>query len=90
MAGLGVVQSQAVEQDQDLAERGATNGKVGLDSVRRALLEIERRIELEKIEKRAGGEAQVLRVDDMNRPVGFFEGNWLPCSGNDDGLRRRR
>jgi hypothetical protein len=53
-------------------------------------LQVERRIELEEIEKSAGGEAQVPRVDDVNGAVGLFERDGLPGSGNHYGLCRGR
>src|ERR1700680_692907 len=92
MAGLGVVQSHAVEQDQYLTEGGATDRKIGLDSVGRARLEIERRIELQQVKESARGEMKVLRVDDVNGAVGFFQRNWHPSSGDDNRfcLREKR
>ena len=40
VAGLGVVDAQAVEQDQGLLEGGTTDGEVGLNAVRAACLQV--------------------------------------------------
>src|SRR5579864_5175199 len=52
MAGLRVVQAQAVDEHQGLSEISAVNRDIGLDAVDAAALHIERGIETEQIEQR--------------------------------------
>jgi hypothetical protein len=41
MAGLGVVDAEAVEEDEGLLEGGAAEGEIGLDSIGSAGLQVE-------------------------------------------------
>ena len=87
MAGLDIADAQAIEEDQGLAEVGAAEGDVGLDAVRRALLEVDGGVEPEKVHQGVG-EQGTLRTDvlDLDVAVGFFERNGVVGSGDDEGL----
>jgi hypothetical protein len=74
MAGLGVVDAKAVEENEGLLEGGAAKGEVGLDAVGGASLEVEGGVLTEEIDYGVGDEGLVARTDEVDRAVAFGEG----------------
>ncbi len=56
VAGLGVVDAEAVKEDEGLLEGGAAEGEVGLDAVGGAGLEVEGCVLAEEIDDGVRGE----------------------------------
>ena len=86
VAGLGVVDAEAVEEDEGLLEGGAADGEVGLDAVAAAGLEVEGGVEAEEVggvveEERLGG-----GVEDGYGAVVFGEREGFYGGGDGDVL----
>ena len=63
--GLGVVDAQAVEQEEGLLEGGATDGEVGLNSVGAAGLKVEGGVQAEDVDDAVVEQRLVARVEDF-------------------------
>ena len=84
VAGLGVVDAEAVEQDEGLLEGGAAEGEVGLDAVAGAGLEVEGGVLAEEVDDAVGDEGLVARGEDVDGAVAFGEGEGLEGGGDGD------
>lgn len=83
VSGLGIVHANAVNEHQRLAERAAANGKVRLRS-RRTLLQIDGRIQTERIRPIAEEQRRFARVNYIYCAVGRLERRGLVGSGDDN------
>ncbi len=90
--GLHIIDAHAVEQNQGLAEGRAADREIGLESARRALLQVERRIELQQIEPRAVERELLLRqLRDAHIAIRFRQRDrFRNACHNDAFLPRRR
>jgi len=90
MAGLDVVETEAVEQHQGLFEVGAADGEIVLHAIGRAGLEVERRIEAQGIDQ--GIEEQRLRAHGKygDGAIDFIDGERLVGAGHHHGFVLRR
>ena len=61
VAGLGIVDAEAVEEDEGLLEGGAAEGEVGLDAVGGAGLQVEGGVLTEEVDDGVGGEGLLAR-----------------------------
>ncbi len=86
VAALHVVEAQAVEQDEGLAEVAAANGHVGLHAIGAARLEIERRVEAEQIGEGIGDEIHAPRRQQGEGAIHFIEREGFEGAGDDDGI----
>jgi hypothetical protein len=86
VAGLGVVDAEAVEEDEGLLEGGAAEGEVGLNAVGGASLEVEGGVLTEEIDYGVGDEGLIAWVDEIDGAVAFGEGEWFKRSGDCDAL----
>ena len=84
MAGLGVVDAEAVEEDDGLLEGGAAEGEIGLDAVGCAGLQVEGGVLAEEIYDAVGDERLVSRREDVDGAVAFSKGKGLEgcCDGD--------
>ena len=91
MAGLDVVQAQAVEQHQGLAEAAAANGKIGLHAVGSALLQVERRVQPQQVGQGVGDQVHAARRQQRDGAVHLIQRERLEGAGHHDGfvLRQR-
>jgi hypothetical protein len=89
VAGLGVVDAEAVEEDEGLLEGGAAEGEVGLDSVGGSGLQVERRVLAEEVDDGVGDERLVAWVDEVDGAVAFGEREGFDVSGDSDALGDR-
>ena len=86
VAGLGVVDAEAVEEDEGLLEGGAAEGEVGLDAVGGAGLEVEGGVLAEEIDGGVRDEGLVARGDEVDGAVAFGEREGFESGGNGDAL----
>ena len=86
VAGLGVVDAEAVEQEEGLLEGGAADGEVGLDSGGGAGLEVERGVLAEVVDDAVEEEGLGAGVEGLDGAVAFGEGDGLDGGGDGDGL----
>ena len=86
VAGLGVVDAEAVEEDEGLFEGGAADGEVGLNAVGRAGLEVEGGVLAEIVGGVVEEEGLVARVESDDGAVGFGERDGWDGGGDGDGL----
>jgi hypothetical protein len=86
MAGLGVVDAKAVEENEGLLEGGAAKGEVGLDAVAGAGLEVEGGVLTEEVYDAVGLEGLVAWGDDVDGAVAFGEGEGFDGGGYGDAL----
>ncbi len=86
VAGLGIVEAHAVEEDEGLAEAGAADGEIGLDAVGGALLKVERGIEAEQIGEAVEDEGLGSGGEDADGAIDLFERHGLERTGDDDGI----
>ena len=74
MAGLRVVEAHAVQQNERLSEGGAADGEIGDETAGSALLQVERRIELEQVEPGVEERALFFRQRQyVDVAIGFIE-----------------
>src|ERR1035441_10657241 len=85
-AGLRIVEAHPVEQHQRLAEACAADGEIGLHAAGRAFLEVERRVQLEKVHQ--GVDRQGLAADrkHADRAVQLLQRHRLEGSGDHHGF----
>jgi hypothetical protein len=74
VAGLGVVDAEAVEEDEGLLEGGAAEGEVGLDAVGGAGLEVEGGVLAEVVDDGVGEEGLVAGGDEVDGAIALGEG----------------
>jgi hypothetical protein len=86
VAGLDVVEPQAVEQDEGLFEGGSANGKVGLHAVGGARLEVERWIETENVGERVEHQIEFAHRQHEDGAVDLFERQRLKRAGDHHGI----
>ena len=86
VAGLGVVDAEAVEEDEGLLEGGAAKGEVGLDAVDGASLEVEGGVLTEEIDYGVGDEGLIAWVDEVDGAVAFSERKGFERGGDGDAL----
>ncbi len=89
VAGLGVVDAKAVEEDEGLLEGGAAEGEVGLDAVGGAGLEVEGGVLTEVVDYGVGDEGLIARGDEVDGAIAFGEGEGLEGGGDGDALGDR-
>ena len=77
MAGLRVVHTKAVEQNESLAEVPSAYGKIGLHAVWRTRLQIERGIQTQQVGDGVRDEFDSLRLNRPNRAIRLFQWNRL-------------
>ena len=86
VAGLGVVDAEAVEEDEGLLEGGAAEGEVGLDAVGGAGLEVEGGVLAEVVDDGVGEEGLVAGGDEVDGAIAFGEGEGFEGGGDGDAL----
>jgi hypothetical protein len=84
VAGLRVVDAEAVEKDEGLLEGGAAEGEVGLNAVGSAGLEIEGGVLAEVVDYGVGEERLVAGADEIDGAIAFSEGQRLEGGGDGD------
>ena len=82
MAGFGVVDAEAVEEDEGLLEGGAADGEVGLNAAGAAALKVERGVLTEVVGEVVKEDGLVACVEGLNGPIGF--GQWYRWNGGCD------
>src|ERR1039458_9795721 len=95
VAGFGIVDAEAVDEDEGLLEGGAADGEVGLNAFAGAGLEVEGGVGAEEIDGAIGADGEIVGEDDLDRAVAFGERERLDGGGDLDavdfdefGLRR--
>ena len=88
MAGLGVVDAEAVEEDEGLLEGGAADGEVGLDAVGGAGLQVEGGVLAEEVDDGVGEERLVAGFDEVDGAVVFGEREGFEGGGDGDAFGR--
>jgi hypothetical protein len=86
VTGLGVVDAEAVEEDEGLFEGRSAEREVGLHAVGGAGLQVERGVLTEEIDDGVGGERLLARFDEVDGAVAFGEGEGFEGGGDGDAL----
>jgi hypothetical protein len=86
VASLGVVDAEAVEEDEGLLEGGAADGEIGLDAGGGSGLEVEGGVLAEVFGDVVEEERLFARVEGDDGAVGLGEGNGWDGGGDGDGL----
>jgi hypothetical protein len=86
VAGFGVVDAEAVEEDEGLLEGGAAEGEVGLNAVWGAGLEVEGGVLAEEVDDGVCREGLVARGDEVDGAIAFGEWEGLEGGGDGDAL----
>ena len=86
VAGFGVVDAEAVEEDEGLLEGGAAEGEVGLHAVGGAGLEVEGGVLTEVVDYGVGDQGLIARGDDVDGAIAFGEGEGFEGGGDGDAL----
>jgi hypothetical protein len=86
VAGLGVVDAEAVQEDEGLLEGGAAEGKVSLNAVGGAGLEVEGGVLAEEVDDGVGDERLVARGDEVDGAIAFGEREGFKGGGDRDAL----
>ena len=86
VAGLGIVDAEAVDEDEGLLEGGAADGEVGLDAFGGAGLHVERRVGAEQIDGAVDADGQLARGEDFDGAVAFGQGERLDGGGDLDAV----
>jgi hypothetical protein len=86
VAGLSIVEPLAVEQDESAAEIAATDGDVGLDAARGALLEIDRGVKLQDVRQSVEQECVASDGKSEDGAVELVERERLKSAGHYDGF----
>ncbi len=84
VAGFGVVDAEAVEEDEGLLEGGAAEGEVGLDAVGGAGLQVEGGVLTEEVDDGVRDERLVAGRDEIDGSVAFGEGQGFEGGGDAD------
>ena len=84
MAGLGVVDAEAVQQDEGLLEGSASDREVSLDAVSRACLQVEGGVLAKKIDDAVADKRLVAWGKDVDGAVALGERKWFEggCDGD--------
>jgi hypothetical protein len=95
VAGFGIVDAEAVDENEGLLEGGAADGEVGLNAFGGAGLDVEGRVGAEEIDGAVGADGEIAGEDDLDGAVAFGERERLDGGGDLDavdfdefGLRR--
>jgi len=86
VAGFGVVNAEAVEEDEGLLKGGAAEGEIGLNAVGGASLEVEGGILAKVVDDGVCREGLVAWGDEIDRAVAFGEWEGLESGGDGDAL----
>ena len=86
VAGFGIVDAQAVDEDEGLLEGGAADGEVGLDAFAAARLDIERRVGAEEVDDAVGAEGHLAGLEHLNGAIALGERQRLDGGGHLDAV----
>ncbi len=84
MAGLGVIDAEAVEQDERLLEGSAADGEVSLNAIASACLQVEGRVLAEQVDDAVADEWLVAGRKDVDGAVTFGERQRFESRRNGD------
>src|SRR6185437_7376397 len=88
VSGLGIVHANAVHEHQCLPERASPNGKVCLRS-QRTLLQIDRRIQTERVGPVAEQQRRRAYIDDFYGSIGGLQRRGFVGTSDDDSFLLR-